>query len=57
MFNTIYMKKESVNYKCKHTFKSWIIFIKEWMGLLGTEEIHPQEPQNGPYRPFWKALI
>ena len=33
MFNTIYIRKESVNYKCKYTFD----FLR--IGLVGTEEI------------------
>ena len=39
MFNIIYMRKESGNYKYKHTFNSWIMFLMVSMGLVGTEEI------------------
>ena len=33
MFNTIYMREESINYECKHTFNSQIIFFNEKNGL------------------------
>ena len=39
MFNTIYIRKESGNYKCKCTFNFWIIFLMEWMGLADIEKI------------------
>ena len=33
------MRKESVNYKFKYSFNSWIIFFVGRMSLVGTDEI------------------